>query len=218
MYGPSLDWAGKVVEGLTSQTLEEYFRKHIWDPVGVTDTTFWPLRSENLKDRMVDRNPSDPQGMGLAVLGPAAAEPGSLKDCLGGQGSYSTAPDFIRILHSLLANDGKLLKKETVETLMFKPQLAPEPSSFLKNLLKTDQGHMLIGHNLPKEVEKSFGFGGLLVEEDIEGWHGAGTLLWGGGANSNWVRYTSPLDIELLLTTDSSSIPRMGCVDSQLPN
>jgi methyl acetate hydrolase len=39
-YGISTDWVGQVVERLSGQSLEVYFREHILDPLGMSDTTF----------------------------------------------------------------------------------------------------------------------------------------------------------------------------------
>ena len=42
LYGTALDWAGKLVERITNETLEEYMKKNIWAPLGIIDITFWP--------------------------------------------------------------------------------------------------------------------------------------------------------------------------------
>ncbi|KAL2049319.1 hypothetical protein ABVK25_010416 [Lepraria finkii] len=42
LYGTALDWAGKLVERVTCETLEEYMKKNIWKPLGITDIMFWP--------------------------------------------------------------------------------------------------------------------------------------------------------------------------------
>src|SRR5260370_34004160 len=39
-YGISTDWLGVLVEKLSGQTLEAYFRQHIFNPLGMTDTFF----------------------------------------------------------------------------------------------------------------------------------------------------------------------------------
>ena len=39
-YGIGIDLAGKVVETVTGQTLEAYFRQHIFEPLGMRDTSF----------------------------------------------------------------------------------------------------------------------------------------------------------------------------------
>ncbi|HKW33850.1 MAG TPA: serine hydrolase domain-containing protein, partial [Candidatus Acidoferrum sp.] len=39
-YGISYDWLGELVEHVSGETLEEYFRRHIFEPLGMTDTFF----------------------------------------------------------------------------------------------------------------------------------------------------------------------------------
>ncbi|KJK85169.1 hypothetical protein H633G_10996, partial [Metarhizium anisopliae BRIP 53284] len=42
-YGAGIDWAGRLVEQLTGQSLEDYFAQHIWKPLGASGTfTFFP--------------------------------------------------------------------------------------------------------------------------------------------------------------------------------
>src|SRR5262249_52559669 len=39
-YGTGIDFAGKLVEGVSGMTLEDYFQKNIFGPLGMTDTSF----------------------------------------------------------------------------------------------------------------------------------------------------------------------------------
>ena len=39
-YGISTEWLGKLIEKVSGQTLEEYFRLHIFEPLGMTDNIF----------------------------------------------------------------------------------------------------------------------------------------------------------------------------------
>src|SRR5262249_13920907 len=39
-YGISTDWLGKLVERVAGQSLEDYFRQHIFEPLGMKDTFF----------------------------------------------------------------------------------------------------------------------------------------------------------------------------------
>jgi len=40
MYGTSVDWLGRLVEKLSGQNLEEYFRDHIFAPLRMSDTSY----------------------------------------------------------------------------------------------------------------------------------------------------------------------------------
>ena len=39
-YGINIDWAGRAVEEVSGQSLEVYFREHIFEPLGMADTGF----------------------------------------------------------------------------------------------------------------------------------------------------------------------------------
>ena len=39
-YGINIDWVGKAVEAVSDQSLEVYFREHIFEPLGMDDTGF----------------------------------------------------------------------------------------------------------------------------------------------------------------------------------
>src|SRR5258708_34111547 len=39
-YGISMDWVGKLVEAVSGQSLEVYFREHIFTPLGMMNTGF----------------------------------------------------------------------------------------------------------------------------------------------------------------------------------
>ncbi|KAK1621916.1 beta-lactamase/transpeptidase-like protein [Colletotrichum phormii] len=41
-YGCGLDWAGKLVEQLTSMSLETYLRLYLWAPLEASSVNFWP--------------------------------------------------------------------------------------------------------------------------------------------------------------------------------
>ena len=69
MYGVGLDWAGKVVEWVTGGTLGDHVRQSICDPLGITDAQFYPVTREDLRSRLVDLNPQDPNAYGRAVVG-----------------------------------------------------------------------------------------------------------------------------------------------------
>lgn len=39
-YGVGSDWVGQIVEKISGERLEPYFRKHIFEPLGMTETSF----------------------------------------------------------------------------------------------------------------------------------------------------------------------------------
>jgi len=123
-YGGGLDWAGRLVERLNGNiSLGEYMQKNIWEPLGMNSTTFNIDKHPNLQKRRVDMSIRNAEGNVEALPMPVYASPA--KDDCGGIGSYTTAPDYMKLLEALLRSDVRILKPATVDE-MFKPQL-PDP-------------------------------------------------------------------------------------------
>lgn len=183
-YGPGLDWAGRIIERITDKTLLEVMHERIFSPLGIVDAEFTPITSEKLRARQIDLSPDDPGGLGAAVLGGNAEINKYTNGGFGGQGLFMAGSDYIKILHSLLANDGKLLQKATVED-MFSHHLSPEATAGHQEALDGPLGFMF-RNGVPSDLKAGFGLGGLLTREDGEGWYGDGTLSWGGGMTLCW--------------------------------
>ena len=184
MYGPGLDWAGRVVERVTGLTLGDHMQQRICDPLGITSAQFYPVTREDLRARLVDLNPDDPDALGRAVIG-GNGDPNkrSLGD-FGGHGLFMAGDDYIKVLRSLLANDGKLLKPSTVDK-MFQHQLGPEATAGQQTALASPMGVFFRVGTDPK-TKVGHGLGGLLTLEDVDNWYGEGTLTWGGGLTLAW--------------------------------
>lgn len=184
MYGPGLDWAGKVVERVTGRTLGEHIQKRIWEPLGIDDASFWPVTREDLRARLVDLNPEDPEGLGRAVAGGNGDMNKRSRGDFGGHGLYMPGASYIKVLHSLLANDGKLLTESTVDN-MFRQHLSTKAAAGHEAALSGPMGGFFrLG--IDPGVKLGHGLGGVVVLEDIEGWYGAPTLSWGGGLTLTW--------------------------------
>ncbi|KAF4948847.1 hypothetical protein FGADI_9337 [Fusarium gaditjirri] len=185
MYGPGLDWAGRIVERVTGNTLEEHIHERMLKPLGLkTDAQFFPVTREDLRERLVDLNPDDPKGLGFAVMGQGAEVNGRSDGCFGGHGLAMPAPTYLKIIQSLLANDGKLLKPETCVD-MFQNHLAPEALSGQQGKLASPLGPFFrVG--IGEETKLGHGLGGAITLEDVEGWYGAHTMSWGGGLTFAW--------------------------------
>ncbi|KAG8425905.1 hypothetical protein J3459_008597 [Metarhizium acridum] len=184
-YGAGIDWAGRLVEKLSGQSLQEYFNQHIWKPLGASSTfTFFPGKEStgNSLAAMVSRGqgPEEleemPGGLDLNV---------GVQECFGGQGGYGKADDVLKLLHSLLANDGRLLRPETAD-MMFQGQLSQPSKAALKQSLEGSP--WAVGDYYSGE-EYNWGLGGLLIEKAGPGapyTRGADTLIWSGAPNVFW--------------------------------
>ena len=123
IYGHSTDVLGRVIEVVSGQTLYQFEKQRLFDPLGMTDTAYyvadkakWPLIARGFP---VDRFRV------AGILDPEVARRWES----GGAGLVSTIGDYVRFLQMLL-NGGELdgkryLKRETV-ALMTSDQIGPE--------------------------------------------------------------------------------------------
>ncbi|KAJ5124019.1 Beta-lactamase-like protein [Penicillium bovifimosum] len=179
MYGSGLDWAGRVVERVAGCTLMEFMQRRIFDPLGITDAQFYPVTREDLRSRLVDLNPSDPDALGRAVIGGDGEMNLRGRGDFGGHGLFLPGSDFVKVMRSLLANDGALLAPATVDE-MFQHHLSPEATAGHQAALASPAGIFFrVGIDPGTK-------GGLLTLEDVDGWYGEKTMTWGGGLTLAW--------------------------------
>ena len=134
--------AGHVVERVSGQSFEDYQRAHILDPLGMKSSA-WTL-AKTQRERIVVSHMRVANGHGgwirrdapLFDLGTIPA--GNL---------FSTAEDVARFACALIANDGKLVKPESLAE-MWKPQLTPDAAGFgLGFLVGKFREHRAISHS-----------------------------------------------------------------------
>jgi CubicO group peptidase (beta-lactamase class C family) len=110
IYGYNTDILGAVVEKVSGMPLDEFFRTRIFEPLKMSDTSFYLAKEKrarlaavySLKDAAatVERAPDPGLGQGDYVDGPR-------KCFAGGAGLLSTATDYARFLQ-MLVNGGEL--------------------------------------------------------------------------------------------------------------
>jgi len=164
--------------------------------LGMTLTTFRPLERQDVMSRMGKPTSRDQSGKirvdssGWFPLVP------NLEDDYGGNGVYTCASDYMTVLMSLLMDDAKLLKPQTV-TEFFKPQL--EDSRHLTDYLVNGPYSSALLKGLPADTHFNHALGGALIVNSVKDQHEPGTLFWGGLPNSFWVgaNLTSPNSVAL---------------------
>ncbi|TDX08263.1 serine hydrolase [Kribbella sp. VKM Ac-2566] len=177
-YGISTDWLGQVIEAITDQPLDSYLAEHVFGPLGMTDTTFFPNTDQ--RSRLMPIHDRTAAG-GLSVS--EIDLPVEPEFAAGGHGAYSTARDYARFMTALLRDgelDGeRLLRAETVE-LAFTDHLdgmaLPDKTSTAVPALTNDMGIL--------PFRQGFGLAFQVVHEDIPGMRQAGTGFWAGLFNS----------------------------------
>jgi methyl acetate hydrolase len=177
-YGIGLDLVGKVIEEVTGEDLESYFRRHILDPLGMHDTSF--LLRNDMAQRLVGTHVRAPDGKPVAI----SIEP--LEEAefhTGGAGLFSTAPDYISFTRMLLGggtfNGVEVLKPETVK-LMTRNAIGDLNVPMIRS---SNPALALEVETFPGQVKK-WGLTFLINTEDIEGFRSAGSLTWGGVHNT----------------------------------
>lgn len=186
-YGSSMDWAGLVIERISNGTLEEFFHKHIFSPLGIKEATFWPAKRPEMEGRVLKISFRADDG-GLETYSGLNPNNGST-DCFGGQGLYATMAEYAKILQALLENDGTLMKPETRQ-LMFTPHLTQPQADSLMEVMQGPAGAYFVGE-FNNDVPLNWGIGGMMFMKDDEGRRKAGTLQWSGMPNTFWVRSLS---------------------------
>lgn len=192
-YSVGLDYAGWMIERVSSITLEEYFNKNIWGPLGVSSMTFHTRKHPEILSKLVDMsireggvkmfgNPADPNGK--VVYTDDRVYNMDMPEDTGGAGLSGAPLDYFKLLQSLLRNDEKVLKKATVDE-MFQPQLnSAGIKSFEEKLAIPDVSVQM--SDLPAGTKVDYGLGAGLIKSDIPGRWKAGTLYWSGYPNLHW--------------------------------
>jgi CubicO group peptidase (beta-lactamase class C family) len=105
-YSVSTDVLGRVIEVISGQTLDAFFKERIFDPLGMTDTTFGPADRDRLATLYTPGLVPHP------FLGEAAqSAPAFLS---GGGGLISTAADYHRFTTTLVNGGAPLLGTRTL--------------------------------------------------------------------------------------------------------
>lgn len=185
MYGPSIDWAGLLVERLNNKSLEEYIQENIAAPLSIMSFTFHLARSPHLAEKLMSA--STRQDDGTLLDGPDPVFPEPIGEA-GGAGLYANVSDYTRVLADLLRDTPKLLKKESLD-LLFSPQFA-EGSQSLKDLYAKHEGtyNKMVGGSVDGVVG-NHALGGYLLLEDVnreDFYKPKGTLTWSGMPNLLW--------------------------------
>ncbi|KAK6829491.1 hypothetical protein PG987_010075 [Apiospora arundinis] len=181
------DWAGKLVEVATGDSLDAFARARIWEPLGIkTGFSFYPKSREHLKDRIADLSTLNEKGEPPSV---DAAEFDMLFggiDCLGGGGLFGSAEAYHTFLSALLRRDSRLLKPESYEEL-FRPQLSEhQEEEFNKYIARSPAHTAFLGMAIPLSVRKTWSFAGLVAKEGVPGRFAPGTTTWGGVPSAEW--------------------------------
>jgi methyl acetate hydrolase len=187
-YGINLDWAGKAVEMVSGQSLEEYFREHIFKPLGMMDTGF-VIRPDQ-RSRLASMHARKPDGSLEAIPFEIPQQP---EFFMGGGGLYSVGRDYLTFLRMLLHrgrfNGVQILRPETVAE-MAKNHIGDVTVGRLKTAIPSASND---AEFFPGMVKK-WGLGYMISMEEAPTGRSGGSLAWAGLGNTYfWIDPTKRL-------------------------
>ena len=205
-YGTNIDWVGRIVEFASNERLDGYFRKHIFDPLGMKDTGFILSTQQRLREASVhQRGPNS----ALAPQ-PVERQQPDRKSFSGGGGIYSTAPDYLTLLRMLLRGgslDGaRILKPETV-ALMGQNQIGDIEAGVMKTTAPAASNDV----DFFPGISLRWGFGHMINMQGVPRGRSAGSLTWAGLFNTYyWIdprrRIASVFMTQVLPFADHASL------------
>jgi methyl acetate hydrolase len=179
-YGIGTDWAGRVVEAVSGQSLDAYFRAHIFAPLRMSDTAFDVLPEK--RGRVAPQYAKKADGS----LAPTPAPPQPPKPSTfysGGGGLNSTAADYITFARALLAGgalDGRRILKSESVAAMGRDQLGALPLSPIVSL----NPEFIVSNVAMPGSPDTFGLGFALNRKPLPSGRGAKTMSWAGVFNT----------------------------------
>ncbi|KAE8383166.1 beta-lactamase/transpeptidase-like protein [Aspergillus bertholletiae] len=194
-YGINIDWAGILVQRATNLSLNDYFRRNIFEPLELHNISLFPNAS--MKSRLAHMNSRAPNGQ-LSQRDHLMRRPLIVEDardiatCFnsGGAGCFAKPQEYCQILATLL-NDGispttnkQILRKETVD-LMFENHI-PQFPNFAAQAIPAAKADLTnpIPHLYPSTTPQGWGLtcmltGGVTGRSEQTGhWAGLANLWW----------------------------------------
>jgi CubicO group peptidase (beta-lactamase class C family) len=177
-YGTSTDWLGRLVEAISGEPLDLYFRRHILDPLRMSDTFYSVPADKQARLVAAHRRRSDG-----TIAKEASQPPPVFAPPMGGGGLSSSADDYIRFLRMLLAGGAlegaRILAPATLE-LMSRNHIGALCVPAQASALPQRSGDFAF----IADGRDKWGLGFLITADHVPGKRSAGSLSWGGISNT----------------------------------
>lgn len=177
-YSVATDVLGRVVEVVSGQSLDVFFKERIFGPLGMTDTGFYVPEAQQgrLVALYTGADVMDPMKPGLKradQLPYPQAYRQAFPRLSGGGGLVSTLPDMLALVRALLPGSDALLKPDTLRQMMTNQLSAGQTIRFA---------------NLGQMPGKGFGLGGAVTfaPTPFDPPNSTGEFQWGGVAGTHW--------------------------------
>jgi methyl acetate hydrolase len=181
-YGPSIDWVGRIVESVSGEPLETHFKKNIFEPLGMKDTTFEITPAQ--RTREASGHHRQPDGsLKPEPMEPAPKPNAAPRHHSGGGGIYSTAPDYLTLIRMLMhggsLEGARILQPETV-ALMGQNQIGAVEAGILKTTAPRLSNDVDFFHG----ISLKWGFGHMINMQPVPEARSAGSMTWAGLYNT----------------------------------
>jgi methyl acetate hydrolase len=178
-YGYSVDWAGRLVEALSGMTLEQYFQKNIFEPLGMKDTSYI-LPAEKF-DRLVSLYQRQTDG---SLKQNARTLPPRPQAFNGGGGLNSTTGDYVRFMQMILRRGRSPGKDQILQPKTVEMMASNHIGELRAGVLKTTQPERSSDMDLHPGATDKWGLGFLINTTPYDGGRSAGSLAWAGINNT----------------------------------
>jgi CubicO group peptidase (beta-lactamase class C family) len=173
-YGTGLDYTGYLVQALSGLRLEDYFQKNIFQPLGMSDTSYI-LPPEKL-DRMVGFFRRRPNGS--YTMDPRK-QPNVPRVFVGGSGLFSTCADYVKFMQAILRRGKGILTERSVQLMS-----TNQTGDLRAGVLKTAIPGLSADVDLHPGASDRYTYGFLLNQDAYPGGRAAGSLAWAGIGNT----------------------------------
>src|SRR5262249_2182188 len=177
-YGTSIDWVGRIVENISGESLDAYFRKHLFEPLGMNDTAFVISPEQRAREASAHK-----RGAGGSLAPEPVEQQLPRRSYSGGGGIYSTAPDYLTFIRMLLCggslNGVRILRPETI-ALMGENQIGAVEAG----IMKTTAPALSNDVNFFPGISLRWGLGHMINMQQVPHRRSAGSLTWAGLFNT----------------------------------
>ena len=210
MYGVNTDWVGRLVEAISGQSLDVYFRDKIFQPLGMKDSGYVTSTEQRARQARVHRREAD----GALTPQPLEPVPVTPEFWSGGGPLYSTARDYLTFLQMLLHggnwNGTRVLRPETVAEMG-----KNSTGNIQAGIMKTQVPALSNDVDFFPGADVRWGLGYMLNLQAGPNGRSAGTLSWGGIFNTYyWIdpakKVTGLIMTQILPFADQRAVKLYG--------
>ncbi|KAF5375117.1 hypothetical protein D9758_000027 [Tetrapyrgos nigripes] len=193
-YSTAVDWAGLVVEKASGLNLDAYFKKNIFEPLGIKNITLLPQTGipGGVKPRLAGLHFREKDGTIRAMEHLIEMDESQQEVLYGGSGAFGNAREYCQILVALMnegthpVTKGKILSPASVKELL-RDQLTDE--KLIKDLdrpIPAAQPELTNPLTVLEGVPKNWAFAGCKTPQGMPTGRTSQGVWWAGIANHYW--------------------------------